>query len=207
MSRAEVARHLAEARAAGLSVAFANGAFDLLHVGHLRYLEAAKREADLLVVGVNDDASVARLKGPDRPLVPAAERAELVAMLAGDDDALAAVAAVIANVLLRALAVAVFDIPQPEFEELNLRPVILSTLGGVIAAGLVYALIARFTPDPSRPFVIVAAVALALSLIAPLTIDDPNADADAVGTLIAMHVVAAAISVPVMLKARPAGGR
>jgi hypothetical protein len=114
--------------------------------------------------------------------------------------ALAAVAAVIANVLLRALAVAVFDIPQPEFEELNLRPVILSTLGGVIAAGLVYALIARLTEDPARPFVIVAAVALLLSLIAPLTLDDPDADADAVGTLIAMHILAAAISVPVLLR-------
>jgi hypothetical protein len=109
--------------------------------------------------------------------------------------ALAAAAAVIANVLLRALAVAAFDIPQPEFEELNLRPVILSTLGGVIAAGIVYAVIRR-----TRPFLIVAAVALLLSLIAPLTIDDPNADADAVGTLIAMHVVAAAISVPILIK-------
>ena len=114
--------------------------------------------------------------------------------------ALAAVAAVIANVLLRALGVAVFDIPQPEFEELNLRPVILSTLGGVAAAGLVYALIARLTQDPARPFVIVAAVALLLSLIAPLTLDDPNADGGAVGTLIAMHVVAAAISVPALLR-------
>jgi hypothetical protein len=114
--------------------------------------------------------------------------------------ALAAVAAVIANVLLRALAVAAFDIPQPEFEELNLRPVIVSTLGGVIAAGLVYALIARLARDPVRPFLIVAAAALLLSLIAPLTIDDPDADAEAVGTLIAMHVVAAAISVPMLIR-------
>jgi len=110
--------------------------------------------------------------------------------------AIAAVAAVVANVLLRALAVTAFDIPQPEFEELNLRPVIVSTLGGVAAAGVVYALLGR----RQRPFLIVAAVALLLSLIAPLTIDDPNADAAAVGTLIAMHVVAAAISVPILLK-------
>jgi hypothetical protein len=110
--------------------------------------------------------------------------------------AIAVVIAVLANVLLRALAVAVFDIPQPEFEPLNLRPVILSTVGGVIAAGVVYALMGR----RKRPFVIVAAVALILSLIAPLTIDDPNADAEAVGTLIAMHVVAAAISVPALLR-------
>jgi 4-amino-4-deoxy-L-arabinose transferase-like glycosyltransferase len=109
--------------------------------------------------------------------------------------ALAAAAAVMANVLLRALAVAAFDIPQPEFEELNLRPVIVSTAGGVVAAGIVYALIRN-----RRRFLIVAVVALLLSLIAPLTIDDPNADAAAVGTLIAMHVVAAAISVPILLK-------
>jgi hypothetical protein len=112
--------------------------------------------------------------------------------------ALAAVAAVLANVVLRALAVAAFDIPQPEFEPLNLRPVVVSTLGGVIAAGVVYALLAR------RVFLIVAGVALILSLAAPLTIDDPDADAEAVGTLIAMHVVAAAISVPVLLRLAPA---
>jgi Family of unknown function (DUF6069) len=109
--------------------------------------------------------------------------------------AIAVVIAVIANVLLRALAVAIFDIPQPEFEELNLRPVILSTAGGVVAAGIVYAFIRR-----TRPFLIVAAAALVLSLIAPLTIDDPNADTEAVGTLIAMHVVAAAISVPILIR-------
>jgi hypothetical protein len=108
--------------------------------------------------------------------------------------ALAAIAAVLANIVVRAVAVALFDIPQPEFEELNLRPVILSTLGGVIAAGVVRAFVSR------RTFLIVAVVALLLSLIAPLTIDDPNADAAAVGTLIAMHLVAAAISVPLLLR-------
>ena len=63
------------------TVALANGHFDLLHVGHLRYLQAAAAEADVLVVAINDDASVARLKGAGRPLVPAAERAELLAAL------------------------------------------------------------------------------------------------------------------------------
>jgi rfaE bifunctional protein nucleotidyltransferase chain/domain len=70
-----------ELRAAGRTLALANGHFDLLHVGHLRYLQAAAREADVLVVAINDDASVARLKGLGRPLVPAAERAELLAAL------------------------------------------------------------------------------------------------------------------------------
>lgn len=68
-------------RAAGKTVALANGHFDLIHVGHLRYLRAARETADALVVAINDDDSVARLKGPGRPVVPAAERAELLAAL------------------------------------------------------------------------------------------------------------------------------
>jgi rfaE bifunctional protein nucleotidyltransferase chain/domain len=63
-------------------VVFANGAFDLLHAGHVRYLEAARREGDWLAVGVNSDASVANAKGRGRPVVPEAERAEIVAALA-----------------------------------------------------------------------------------------------------------------------------
>ncbi len=63
------------------TLVLANGHFDLLHVGHVRYLRAAAAEGDVLVVAVNDDASVARLKGPGRPVVPAAERAELLAAL------------------------------------------------------------------------------------------------------------------------------
>jgi D-glycero-beta-D-manno-heptose 1-phosphate adenylyltransferase len=70
-----------ELRARGRRIAFANGHFDLLHVGHLRYLTAARAQGDVLVVGLNDDRSVAALKGPGRPLVPAAERAELLAAL------------------------------------------------------------------------------------------------------------------------------
>ena len=62
-------------------VALANGLFDLLHVGHVRYLEAAKREGDVLVVAINSDASARSLKGPGRPIVPESERAELVAAL------------------------------------------------------------------------------------------------------------------------------
>ena len=68
-------------RAAGRTVSFANGAFDLFHVGHLRYLEEARQQADCLVVAVNDDASVRALKGADRPVIPAADRAEILAAL------------------------------------------------------------------------------------------------------------------------------
>ena len=68
---------------AGRSIALANGCFDVLHVGHVRYLQSAAREADRLVVAINDDASVERLKGPGRPILDAAARAELVAALRG----------------------------------------------------------------------------------------------------------------------------
>ncbi len=81
----ELASRLASLRRAGRRIAFANGHFDLLHVGHLRYLRAAREQGDLLVVAINDDDSVARLKGPGRPIVPAAERAELLAALAPVD--------------------------------------------------------------------------------------------------------------------------
>jgi rfaE bifunctional protein nucleotidyltransferase chain/domain len=70
---------LAPLRAEGLQVALANGLFDILHVGHLRYLAGARAEADLLVVAVNADASARRLKGPGRPVTPEHERAELLA--------------------------------------------------------------------------------------------------------------------------------
>lgn len=81
----ELATLVAADRAAGRTVAFANGCFDLLHVGHVRYLEAAKREADRLVVAVNADASVRGLKGPGQPVMPDAARAELVAALRAVD--------------------------------------------------------------------------------------------------------------------------
>lgn len=64
-----------------LRIAFANGCFDLLHVGHIRYLQAAKGEGDVLVVGVNSDRAVTALKGSGRPLMPEAARAELIAAL------------------------------------------------------------------------------------------------------------------------------
>ncbi len=82
---AEARARVAEARAASRTVALANGCFDLLHVGHVRYLEGAREEADLLVVGVNGDRSVRALKGPGRPVMPAPERALLVGALRAVD--------------------------------------------------------------------------------------------------------------------------
>ncbi len=74
-----VIARVGEARAAGKTVALANGCFDVLHVGHVRYLRGARAEADVLVVGVNGDASVRRLKGAGRPVLGEADRALLVA--------------------------------------------------------------------------------------------------------------------------------
>jgi rfaE bifunctional protein nucleotidyltransferase chain/domain len=68
-------------RAEGKRIVLANGCFDLLHVGHVRYLRGARRLGDVLFVGLNSDAAVARLKGAGRPVMPAAERAELLAAL------------------------------------------------------------------------------------------------------------------------------
>jgi rfaE bifunctional protein nucleotidyltransferase chain/domain len=81
LSEAELVEAVARDRAEGKTIAFANGCFDLLHVGHLRYLQAAAAEGDRLVVAVNDDRSVAALKGEGRPILAAADRAELVAAL------------------------------------------------------------------------------------------------------------------------------
>jgi rfaE bifunctional protein nucleotidyltransferase chain/domain len=83
LSRDALLREIARERANGRSVAFANGCFDLLHVGHVRYLQAAALEADVLVVGVNADATVRELKGAGRPIQPEDERAEIVAAIRG----------------------------------------------------------------------------------------------------------------------------
>jgi rfaE bifunctional protein nucleotidyltransferase chain/domain len=84
VSRAELAELITKDRQAGRTIAFANGCFDLLHVGHTRYLQAAAAEADRLVVAVNGDETAGR-KGPGRPILPAADRAEIVAALRGVD--------------------------------------------------------------------------------------------------------------------------
>jgi rfaE bifunctional protein nucleotidyltransferase chain/domain len=82
LDRATLIEQVREIQGRGQTVVLANGLFDILHVGHLRYLEAAAGEADRLLVAVNSDDSARRLKGPSRPIVPAFERAELIAAFA-----------------------------------------------------------------------------------------------------------------------------
>lgn len=85
LDREQLRRRVEDWRRAGESITLANGNFDLLHVGHVRYLQAAKELGGKLVVAVNSDESVRALKGPGRPVMPEAERAEIVAALAAVD--------------------------------------------------------------------------------------------------------------------------
>ena len=81
LSREELVKRAAAARASGSRIVLANGCFDVLHVGHVRYLAGAKQLGDILIVGINSDEQVAIQKGAGRPVLPAAERAEIVAAL------------------------------------------------------------------------------------------------------------------------------
>jgi D-beta-D-heptose 7-phosphate kinase/D-beta-D-heptose 1-phosphate adenosyltransferase len=94
-------------RAEGRTIVFTNGVFDLLHPGHVRYLRSARRLGDSLIIGVNSDRSVSANKGPDRPVTPQAERAEILASLEGVDG------------------VVIFDDPTPQAVIAALQPDVL----------------------------------------------------------------------------------
>ena len=83
LTETELRRVIADERERGKSIAFANGVFDVLHVGHVRYLQEASKEADVLLVGVNSDDSVRAIKGQGRPVTKERERAELVSAIRG----------------------------------------------------------------------------------------------------------------------------
>ncbi len=104
VDRSTLIKRVKAAREGGLRVVLANGCFDVLHAGHVRYLEGAKSLGDLLVVGINSDEQVSIQKGAGRPILPASERAELVAALESVD------------------LVAIFDEPTVEELLLTLRP-------------------------------------------------------------------------------------
>ena len=109
LSRAELAAESVRLKAAGKTLVFTNGVFDLLHVGHLRYLKSARGLGDALAVGLNADACVRRLKGDKRPILPEAERAELLAALScvdyvclfAEDDPRELIRAVVPGVLVK----------------------------------------------------------------------------------------------------------
>ena len=108
-----------EWRAEGLRIVFTNGCFDLLHIGHVTLLEDARLEGDRLVVGINSNASVSRLKGPTRPIVPEHARARVLAALAAVD------------------AVVVFDEPTPLELMIALRPDVIVKGGDYVADAIV----------------------------------------------------------------------
>jgi rfaE bifunctional protein nucleotidyltransferase chain/domain len=85
LNRSELVDRVTAARTNGLRIVFANGCFDVPHVGHVRYLEAAKALGDLLIVGINSDEQARRLKGADRPLVPQDQRAEIISAIEAVD--------------------------------------------------------------------------------------------------------------------------
>ena len=153
----EAARQAAEWRSRGRRVVLANGCFDLLHVGHVRYLTAARGLGDALVVGLNSDASVRRLKGPGRPVIPADERAELIGALASvdlvvvfdDDSAEALIARLRPDVHAKGTDYTEESVPE--------RAAVLAAGGRVAIAGdpkshatrdLIAAIIARFGAGP-----------------------------------------------------------
>jgi rfaE bifunctional protein nucleotidyltransferase chain/domain len=153
----EAARRAAEWRERGRRVVLANGCFDLLHVGHVRYLRAARGLGDALVVGLNSDASVRRLKGPGRPVMAAAERAELIGALAvvdlvvvfDEDDAEALIARLRPDVHAKGTDYTEESVPE--------RAAVLAAGGRVAIAGdpkshatrdLIAAIIARFGAGP-----------------------------------------------------------
>ena len=153
----EAARQAAEWRGRGRRVVLANGCFDLVHVGHVRYLSAARGLGDALVVGLNSDASVRRLKGPGRPVMAADERAELIGALAAvdlvvvfdDDSAEALIARLRPDVHAKGTDYTEESVPE--------RAAVLAAGGRVAIAGdpkshatrdLIAAIIARFGAGP-----------------------------------------------------------
>ena len=85
MDREPLVERIEEARKSGACIVLANGCFDVLHVGHVRYLEAARKLGDVLIVGINCDEQTRRLKGEDRPLVPQEQRAEIISSIEAVD--------------------------------------------------------------------------------------------------------------------------
>jgi D-beta-D-heptose 7-phosphate kinase/D-beta-D-heptose 1-phosphate adenosyltransferase len=146
-------------RLAGQRVAFTNGTFDLIHLGHLRALEQARTHGDLLVVGVNSDASVRVYKAPGRPIVPQADRAELVAGF-GCVDYVVIFDEPTADRLLEAIRPEVYvkgadyaDKPLPEralVEAYGGRVVLVELEAGRSTSGLIERIVERFGPDSRR---------------------------------------------------------
>ena len=153
--REEAARWAAERRAEGRAVVFTNGVFDLLHPGHLDSLRRARAEGDVLIVGVNDDESVRRLKGPGRPILPLDQRMRLLAALEtvdavapfGEDTPAEIVEAVAPDVLVKGGHYTVPEIVGHEFVlGRGGRVLSLPLLAGKSTSSIVARVLERFPP-------------------------------------------------------------
>lgn len=147
---------LAAERTAGRKVVFTNGVFDLLHAGHVRSLQGARSLGDVLVVGLNDDASVRRLKGPKRPIVPLAQRAEVLAALSAvgyvtafsEDTPAMLIEAVEPDVLAKGADYAGREVVGAEFvKKRGGRVELIPLVPGVSTTDLVSEILTRYRGD------------------------------------------------------------
>ena len=144
---------------AGQTVVFTNGCYDILHPGHIRLLEAARSLGDVLILALNTDASVQRLKGPTRPLISQAERAELAAALEAvdavtffdEDTPRELIAAVLPDVLVKGADWSHFIAGREEVEAAGGKVLALPLEPGYSTTGIVEEIIARSAEQESQP--------------------------------------------------------
>ncbi len=150
-SRGELVRARAEWRRRGLKVVFTNGCYDLLHPGHIRLLEQARSLGDVLILALNSDSSVERLKGPTRPLIPERDRAALAAMLEAvdavtvfdEDTPRELIAAVLPDVLVKGADWAHWIAGREEVEAAGGRVLALALEPGYSTTGIVEEILKR----------------------------------------------------------------
>lgn len=150
-SREELVRARAEWKAAGKTVVFTNGCYDLLHPGHVRLLEKARSLGDVLILALNSDDSVRRLKGPSRPLIPEAERAEVAlgleavdaVTLFDEDTPRELIAEVLPDVLVKGADWAHWIAGREEVEAAGGQVMALSLEPGYSTTGIVETILAR----------------------------------------------------------------
>ncbi len=155
----ELLEKLREDKAAGRRIVFTNGCFDLIHVGHVRYLEEAKSLGEILVVAINSDRSVARLKGPPRPIVSEQERAEIIAALACVDyvtifdepDPYRIISVLKPNILVKGGDwTKETTVGRDVVEAVGGRVVVLPYVEGISTTGLMDRILQRCEPRPKK---------------------------------------------------------
>lgn len=150
-TRAGLIRARADWRSAGKTVVFTNGCYDILHPGHIRLLESARSLGDILILALNTDASVQRLKGPNRPLLPDGQRAELAASLAAvdavtlfdEDTPRELIAAVLPDILIKGADWAHFIAGREEVEAAGGKVLALPLEPGYSTTGIVEEILSR----------------------------------------------------------------